>query len=210
MEFNYTFVLIAITSICSIYGWNNPSLQSKWMFNPYAVAHGKQYYRLLSSGFIHSNSAHLIFNMIALFFFGGVVERIYGQVFGNYGILLYLVTYLVGIVFANLRTLFKFKDSSFYNSLGASGGVASVLFASILYRPTVGICIYFAFCMPAFILGAFYLVYSYYSGRRMGDNVNHDAHLFGSIFGIVFTALLRPMVLVEFFQQVAEFDLTSF
>ena len=70
--------------------------------------------------------------------------------------------------------------------------------------------IYFAFCMPAFILGAFYLVYSYYSGKRMGDNVNHDAHLFGSLFGIIFTALLRPMVLVEFFQQIAAFDLTNF
>ena len=64
--------------------------------------------------------------------------------------------------------------------------------------------------MPAFILGVFYLVYSYYSGKRMGDNVNHDAHLFGSLFGIAFTAILRPAVLVEFFQQIVEFDLTSF
>jgi len=210
MEFNYTLVLIFITTISSIYGWNNPSLQSKWMFNPYAVNHGKQYYRLLSSGFIHSNTMHLLFNMIALYFFGGVIERIYNTTFGKFGIAFYLITYLAGIIVANLKTLNKYKDSSFYNSLGASGGVASVLFASILYRPTVGICIYFAFCMPAFILGAFYLVYSYYSGKRMGDNVNHDAHLFGSLFGIIFTTLLRPMVLVEFFQQILEFDLRNF
>ena len=210
MELNYTIILILITTISSIYGWNNSSFQSKWMFNPYAVNHGKQYYRLLSSGFIHSNTVHLLFNMIALYFFGGVVERIYGNVFGHWGISLYLITYLVGIIVANLRTLSKYKDSSYYNSLGASGGVASVLFASILYKPTVGICLYIAFCMPAFILGAIYLIYSYFSGKRMGDNVNHDAHLFGSLFGIVFTALLRPVVLVEFFQQIIEFDLTNF
>jgi membrane associated rhomboid family serine protease len=210
MELDYTLILIIITTVTSIYAWNKPALQSKWMFNPYAVNHGKQYYRLLSSGFIHSNSMHLLFNMIALYFFGGVIERIYENTFGSFGIVLYLITYLVGIIVANMKTYFKYKDSSYYNSLGASGGVAAVLFASILYRPTVGICIYMAFCMPAFVLGVLYLVYSYYSGKRMGDNINHDAHLFGSLFGIAFTALLRPVVLVEFVQQIAEFDLTNF
>ena len=210
MDLNFTLVFIIIITVSSIYGWNNPSFQSKWMFNPYSIYHGKQYYRFLSSGFIHSNLAHLIFNLIALYFFGGVIERIYLKLYGSSGIILFIITFLAGIIVSNLKTYFKFRNSSYYNSLGASGGVASVLFASIIYKPTVGICIYFAFCMPAFILGAIYLIYSYYSGKRMADNVNHDAHLFGSIFGIVFTILLRPIVLVEFIQQIIEFDLTSF
>lgn len=210
MSQNLTLILIIITVAMSYYGWNNPSIQSKWMFNPYSVYHGKQYYRLLSSGFVHSNTMHLVFNMIALYFFGGVIERIYGKVFGPMGILFYLITYLAGIIVSNLRTLFKHKNSSYYNSLGASGGVASVLFASILYKPTVGICLYFVICIPAFILGAIYLIYSFYSGKKMEDNINHDAHLFGSLFGIVFTVLLRPMVLIDFFKQIIEFDLKSF
>lgn len=210
MSQNLTLILIIITVATSYYGWNNPSIQSKWMFNPYSVHHGKQYYRLLSSGFVHSNTMHLVFNMIALYFFGGVVERIYSITFGQIGILFYLITYLVGIIVANLKTLIKHKDSSYYNSLGASGGVASVLFAAILYRPTVGIYLYFLIPIPAFILGAIYLIYSYYSGKKMDDNVNHDAHLFGSLFGIVFTVLLRPMVLIEFIKQVMKFDITSF
>ena len=210
MSQNVTLILIVVTVASSIYGWNNPGIQSKWMFNPYAVYHGKQYYRLISSGFIHSNSMHLIFNMIALYFFGGVIERIYGIIFGQTGIVFYLITYLAGIIVANLKTFFKHKNSSFYNSLGASGGVASVLFASILYKPTVGICLYFVICIPAFILGAIYIIYSYYSGRKMADNVNHDAHLYGAFFGIVFTVLLRPIVLIDFFKQIIEFDLTSF
>lgn len=207
---NVTLVLMVVTAASSIYGWNNPNVQNKWMFNPYAVYHGKQYYRFLSSGFIHSNTMHLIFNMIALYFFGGVIERIYEKTFGGIGTIFYLTTYLVGIIVANLKTYYDHRNSSFYNSLGASGGVASVLFASILYKPTVGICIYFVICIPAFILGAIYLIYSFYFGKRMADNINHDAHLFGAIFGIVFTILLRPAVIIQFIQQILEFDLTSF
>src|SRR5210317_362981 len=121
-----TMTLIAITAITSYYAWKNPEVYSKWMFNPYATHHDKQYYRFLSSGFIHSNSMHLIFNMIALYFFGGSIERIYISIFGQWGIVFYIITYLAGIVVANLKTYFKYKDSSYYNSLGASGGVAAI------------------------------------------------------------------------------------
>lgn len=210
MTLSITIVLIAITVWTSMRGWKNTAIQSKWMFNPYTVYHGKQYYRLLSSGFIHSNSTHLIFNMIALFFFGGVIERVYLLQFGQMGLLYYLITYLAGIAVANLKTYSKYKNSSYYNSLGASGGVASILFASILYKPTSSICLYFAICIPAFIIGVFYLIYSYYSGKRMADNVNHDAHLYGSLFGIAFTILLRPIVVIEFFNNIRHFNLYEF
>ena len=210
MVLDSTLILIIITVITSVYAWNNPELQHKWMFNPYTVHHGKQYYRFLTSGFIHSNTMHLLFNMMALFFFGRVLERIYTDLYGALGVVFYMVTYLAGIVVANLRTYFKYKDSSYYNSLGASGGVASILFASILYRPTSSICLYFAICIPAFILGAVYLIYSYYSTKRSGDNINHDAHLFGSLFGIVFTVILRPAVVIEFFERIKNFNLYEF
>jgi membrane associated rhomboid family serine protease len=210
MQLDLTLILIIITAATSYYGWNKPEIQSKWMFNPYAVYHGKQYYRFLSSGFIHSNTMHLIFNMIVLYFFGGSIERIYIELFGPLGIVFYLITYLAGIVVANLKTFFKHKDSSYYNSLGASGGVASILFASILYQPTAKICLYFLICLPGFMLGAIYLIYSYYAGKKMSDNINHDAHLYGSLFGIVFTFILRPAVLVEFFNQIMEYDIDLF
>jgi membrane associated rhomboid family serine protease len=207
---NVTLILIVVTVVTSIIGWNNPSLQQKWIFNPFTVHNARQYYRFLSSGFIHSNTIHLLFNMIALFFFGGVIERIYTNVFGGLGILLYLVTYLAGIAVSNIKTFIKYKDSSYYNSLGASGGVAAILFASILYRPTSSICIYLAICIPAFILGGLYLIYTYYSGKRTSDNINHDAHLYGSLFGIAFTIMLRPVVVVEFIERVKNFNLYEF
>jgi membrane associated rhomboid family serine protease len=207
---NITLILIVTTVVTSIYGWNKPFIQQKWMFNPFAVHNARQYYRFLSSGFIHSNTVHLLFNMIALFFFGSVIERIYLNTFGGFGIALYLVTYLAGIAVSNIKTYVKYKDSSYYNSLGASGGVASILFASIIYRPTSSICTIFGICIPAFILGVIYLIYTYYSGKRMSDNVNHDAHLYGSLFGIVFTILLRPAVLVEFVDRIKHFNLYEF
>lgn len=210
MELNLTLILIVITLGTSLYAWNNEHIQNKWMFNPFAAYHGKQYFRFLSSGFIHSNGMHLLFNMIALFFFGDVLERIYTNLFGTLGLIFYLITYLLGIVVANLRTFYKYRHQSYYNSLGASGGVASVLFASILYRPTSSICLYFAICMPAFILGLAYLIYSYFSGYRKGDNVNHDAHLYGALFGIAFTIIIRPVVVIEFFERVINFDLYNF
>lgn len=211
MELSFTLILIIITTVSSIYGWNNPSLQSRWMFNPYAAFHGKQYYRFLTSGFVHSNTVHLLFNMIALFFFGAVIEKIYTNLYGFLGVIFYLLTFLAGIVVANLRTFLKYKNSSYYNSLGASGGVASILFASILYRPTSSIYLMFLpIPIPAFILGAVYLIYTYYSSRRTGDNINHDAHLYGSLFGVVFTILIRPVVVVEFFDRIKNFNLYEF
>lgn len=210
MRENATLILIIVTVAASIYSWNNPAIQQRWMFNPFTVHNARQYYRFLSSGFIHSNSLHLIFNMIALYFFGGVIERIYMNTFGAKGVIYYLITYLAGIIVSNIKTYVKYKNSSYYNSLGASGGVASILFASIIYRPTSSICLYFAICIPAFILGAIYLIYTYYSGKKLSDNINHDAHLFGSLFGIVFTILLRPVVIVEFIERIKNFNLYEF
>ena len=210
MAENVTLILVVITVITSIYGWNNPNVQQRWMFNPYVVHNAKQYFRFLSSGFIHSNTVHLLFNMIVLFFFGSVIERIYKDLYGNLGVILYLITYLAGIAVANIKTFIKYKDSSYYNSLGASGGVASILFASILYKPTSSICLYFAICIPAFILGALYLLYTYYSGKKSSDSINHDAHLYGSLFGIVFTIIIRPVVVIDFIERVKNFNLYEF
>lgn len=210
MDQPITFTLIIATVLTSMIAWQNETMRLTWMFRPFAINHAGQYYRFLSSGFIHSDFMHLLFNMIALFFFGGVLERVYENQFGLIGNLFYIITYLAGIVVSNLKTYFKYKDYSHYNSLGASGGVASVLFAAIIYRPTSSICLYFAICLPAFVIGVVYLIYSYYSSRRSNDSINHDAHLFGSLFGIGFTILLRPYVVMEFIDRIIHFNLYEF
>lgn len=202
---SFTLIIIIITVITSFAAWNNPALESKWIFNPYLVLTKKQYYRFLTSGFIHQGYIHLGFNMFALYFFGRVIEQIYGYYLGVNGSWYFLILYLLGIVISDIPTFFKHREHPGYNALGASGGVAAVVFSSILFLPLNDICIYGIFCLPGFILGVLYLIYSYYQGKNMSDNINHDAHLFGALFGLIYSFFIYPDVLRLFFDQIISF-----
>ena len=205
-----TIALIAFTTVISVTAWNRDAMQGRWMFNPYKIHHHRQWYRFISSGFIHANTWHFFFNMFTFYFFGSMMERIYRYYFDETGIVWLLLTYLGGMAAANIKTYFDYRDEPTYNSLGASGGVSAILFAAILYQPTASICLYFAICIPAFILGGLYLIYTYYQGRRGTDNINHDAHLYGSLFGILVTVAIRPVVAGEFIQHIRHFSLEGF
>lgn len=198
-----TIILIAFTVLLSMYAFKNTAAMQTLIMNPYVVTQRKQYYRLLTSGFIHKDHAHLLWNMLSFFFFGGVIEREFQEIFGNRGGVYYILLYTIGIIVSDIPTLFKNKDNPGYNSLGASGGVAAVIFASIILLPMQDICLYFAICMPGFILGTLYLVFSYYQGRKANDGINHDAHLYGALFGLVFCAVLYPASIPEFIAQVS-------
>ncbi len=203
---SYTVIIIIITVLVSMSGWKNPVLQQKLVMNPYAMIRNRQYYRLITSGFVHANWTHLGFNMFTFFFFGRLIEQMYGYILGPNGELYYIALYILGIVISDIPSILKYKDMPHYNSLGASGGVASVVFSSILFLPTNLICLYGILCVPGFIMGTVYLIYSYYEGKRMSGNVNHDAHFIGAIFGIIFSVYIQPSVLMEFFEQVMNYS----
>lgn len=208
MSLSITVIIIIITSLISYRAFNNPGLQLKLIHNPYKVKHQKEYYRLLSSGFIHANLTHLIFNMLTFFFFGPVVEDILMQIYGPItGGILFVVFYLVSIIVSDISSVVKFGDSPGFNSLGASGAVSAILFFSILFDPLRELLLYFIIPIPGFILGALYLVYSYYEGRRMADNINHNAHLYGAIAGIIFAIITYPGVVISFFQQIGNYSI---
>ncbi len=204
MNLSATTWILIVTIAASFYAWNQQNIYQKWMLNPYQIKHSKQYWRFITSGFVHLNYTHLFFNMFALYFFGQHVAYYFGAM-GNQ---LLVVLYLSGIVISDIPTYLKYKDVPNYNSLGASGGVAAVLFSSIMFEPLNPIYIMFIpIGIPGFVLGTLYLIYSYYQGKRMSDNINHDAHLYGAIFGLVFTVLLRPGVIVSFVQQIKDWSL---
>ncbi|WP_080238268.1 rhomboid family intramembrane serine protease [Spirosoma rigui] len=198
-----TLILIVVTAGISLLAWNNPSLMDRWIMNPYQVARRGQYYRLLTSGFLHADWGHLFFNMLSLYFFGGVIEQVFTALFGTLGPLYLVGFYLIAILISDIPTFLKHRNDPGYNSLGASGGVSAIVFAAILFSPLSQICLYFALCVPGFIFGALYLAYSYYESRRGMGSVNHDAHFYGALFGIVFMIVLYPAVLPNFIQQVA-------
>ncbi|MCG8475283.1 MAG: rhomboid family intramembrane serine protease [Cytophagales bacterium] len=200
---NLTVVIIVITVVASFSAWSKPELMNKWILNPYMVWHRGQWQRMLLSGFIHKDQMHLFFNMFTFYFFGGVVEKIFAYYFGSLGVVYFLVLYLAGIVFADLPTLFKHKDNHYYNALGASGGVSALVFAFILFNPLQKICLYFVICLPGIVLGALYMIYSIYSSKYQADSINHDAHLYGAFFGILFCILVKPDVLGHFIMQIS-------
>jgi membrane associated rhomboid family serine protease len=201
---NPTNVIIAITVVLSFMAFSNQDLVRKLIFNPYAINTRKQYYRFITSGFIHNDHMHLIFNMISLYFFGAGVEYIFSQIFGALGPVYFIALYILGIVVSDVPTYFKNQNNPGYNALGASGGVSSVVFAFILFLPLHKINLYFFVPIPGFILGALYIFYSWYSSRKSNDNINHDAHLYGALFGLVFCIVLYPQAVPNFFRQLSE------
>jgi membrane associated rhomboid family serine protease len=144
--------------------------------------------------------------MFTFFFFGPVVENIlvykFGLILGN---LIFVIAYLTAIVISDLPTYFKEKNNYYYNALGASGGVAAMVFASIIISPLTDLCLFGLLCLPGFILGGLFLIYSYIQSKKGSDGINHDAHLFGAIFGILFILLLMPELIGNFVEQIKNF-----
>jgi membrane associated rhomboid family serine protease len=192
---------MGITILVSLAGFYNESVSRGFMMNPYVIHHHRQFYRFLTSGFIHKDFTHLFVNMFSFYFFGRTVEQAFHYFFGTLGNLYFILLYLIAIIVSDIPTYFKEKNNPLYNSLGASGGIAAIIFAAIVFQPLESICIYFI-CMPGFILGTLYLAYSYYQGKKSRDAINHDAHLYGALFGLVVCIIVYPASLVNFFQQI--------
>jgi membrane associated rhomboid family serine protease len=199
-----TVFLILLTVIISFPAFTNPRLQARLMMTPYRIARNHEYYRFLSSGFIHRDHMHLLLNMFSFYFLGSAVEEVFTIISGGIGKVYFVLLYLSAIVVSDLPTYFRQKNNPQYNSLGASGGVAAVIFAFIILQPMQYICVYFALCMPGFILGSVYIAYSYFQGRRSRDNINHDAHLYGSLYGLVFCMAIYPASIPRFYHQVSD------
>lgn len=215
-QLSITTLLIIIIAGISWWAFEKMDIRQKLIMHPYTVLRHKQYYRLLSSGFIHGDFMHLAFNCYALYLFGAEhtnslgeksgVEFHFINIFGNTkGIIYYILLFLLGIIFSDIPTLFKHKNNSGYFSLGASGGVSSVMFACIMFNPLMGLHFFFIpIEIPAFILGIGYLIYSHYGDKQQQDNIGHSAHLYGALFGIVFTVVMYPPVIINFYTQIIE------
>lgn len=201
-----TYIIIGLTVLISFYAWQQPAVMSNLIMNPFAVNRYNQWYRLVTSGFIHQDHLHLIFNMFSLYFFGIAVENVFLYIFGDFGKIYFIVLYLLAIIASDLPTYFKHKGNARYNSLGASGGVSAIIFAFIIFQPLQDICIYFALCMPGFILGTLYIIFSWYQGRKSNDNINHDAHLYGALFGLIFCVVIFPQSIPNFIEQIKQWD----
>ena len=196
-----TIIIVAITALVSIAAFNRPDLMEKLQFNASKVIHQKQYYRLVSHGFVHANWEHLIVNMIVLYSFGSAIEMYFEYGFGRMSNAYYLILYFGGMIISNLYALYKHRNNYYYNAVGASGAVSAVLFAAIFFEPWNKIYFFGLVPIPGIVFAVLYLGYSYYMSRKQNDNVAHDAHFLGALFGFVYPILLNSQLFERFLDK---------
>lgn len=193
-----TLMLIIVISLVSVMSFSQRDTMNQLQFNAYKIIHRHQYYRILTHAFVHAGWEHLVVNMIVLYSFGAIVEQYFQINFGSIGTYYYLILFFGSIIFSTLLSLYKQKDNPYYNAVGASGAVSAVLFTAIFFQPWAPIYFFGVLPIPGIIFGGLYLYYSYYMSTKKSDNIGHDAHFLGAIFGFIFPILLRPELFMDF------------
>lgn len=186
--------IFAITLAISLLAFNSDELYERFILHPYSVAQGKRVYTLITSGLIHKDLQHLFFNMLSYYFFAFGLERYMGH-------WQFALLYIATLVLSDLPTVVKHKNDYWYHSLGASGAISGVVFSAIMFNPWGGMGLIFipGLYIPAVIFGILYLFYCSYASKRGLGNINHDAHFYGAVCGIIITISLYPVVVPSFF-----------
>jgi membrane associated rhomboid family serine protease len=188
-------IIFAITLATSLWAFSNENIYANFILNPYGVSRGQRVYTVITSGLIHKDWNHLFFNMLSYYFFAFQLEMLLGH-------WQFALLYIVSLILSDLPSIQKHKEDIWYNSLGASGAISAVIFSFIMFSPTsqMGL-IFIPIPIPAWIFGILYLVYCHFASKHARDNVNHDAHLFGALSGIIITFALHHNVINEFIQK---------
>jgi len=188
--------IFAITIATSLWAFYNDTLFSNLILHPYSVSRGQRVYTVITSGLIHNDWMHLFFNMLSYYFFAFQLEAVLGH-------WQFALLYTLSLILSDLPTVYKHRNDDWYHSLGASGAVSAVIFSAILYNPLAKMMIMpIPFGIPAVLFGVLYLIYCNYASKNARDNVNHDAHLFGALSGLLITIALNPHIVNSFILQV--------
>lgn len=195
MSLSLTLLIIIITSLVSLSAFGSRKIMDDLIYYPALINNRNQIYRFFTYGFVHADLMHLIFNMYAFYLFGQFTENAFLTIFGHLpGKVLYLALYFLALVASVIPDYNKYKNNYQYRSLGASGAVSAIVFAFILLNPLQGIgLIFIPFYIPGFLFGILYLVASFYLGKKGGGNINHNAHLWGAVFGILFLVITSKL-----------------
>ncbi len=198
-----TLLIIALTGLISYNAFTNRNFLAQTIFHPYSIRENREWYRFLSSGFIHSGWMHLIVNMYVLYMFGELVEHWYLAKLGSVVHLLYLFMYLSAIIVSGWISYIRHAGDPSYRSLGASGAVSAVVFSAILIVPGMSLSLLFIpIWLPAWLFGLLYIAYSIIMSKSGKGNINHDAHLLGAVYGFALTALIDPHLFVNFLDKI--------
>lgn len=206
-----TLIIVIMTCLVSYQATQNPSMFAKLMFRPTSVKNDGEWYRFLTHGFVHSNQSwlHLIINMYVLYEFGEIVELWFGEIFGlTQGKLVYILFYLSAIVIASIPSYFRHQDNYAYSAVGASGATSAIVMAFVIYEPWSILLLFFIIPIPAIIAAVLFLFYSSYMDKKGTDNIGHNAHFWGAVYGITFLlialAAIHPDKLQEFLYKLQD------
>ena len=198
---NIVAIIGIVTIIVSVMGFRKEDLFFKFQLNPFRLVHYNEYHRIITHALLHADWSHLIINMIVLISFGDGLLNHFQLYFGNLASLLFLMLYIFSVIVSSLYSIIKYKDNSSYNAIGASGAVSAIVFANIFFEPWHQIGLFAVIPVPGVVFALFYLGYSYYMAKKSYDNIGHDAHLFGAIFGLIFPVLIKPELFLVFIQN---------
>lgn len=189
-----TIIIIILNLIISYQAFQNANFFERWSHRPYMVARHNQYDRWLSSGFVHGDWLHFGINMFVLWQFGEQVEATFISLSGpTMGRIIYTLIYLIILVASSMPSYYKHKEDPGYASVGASGGVSGILFAYVLFYPLNLLYLYGIIPIYGIVAAIAYIIYSSWASRRQGaSRINHDAHLYGAISGLLLTILFYP------------------
>lgn len=197
-----TNIVVGITCLVSFVLMQNQGGKELAIFHPVTVRERQQWYRFLSSGFVHADFMHLAINMLVLWSFGNAIERVYFPHFiGDFSAEIYMALYFGGIMVSSIPSYIRHNRNPNYAALGASGGVSAVVFAAILFEPWQNLYLYGVIAIPQILAGAGYLYYSWYKDKKATDNIGHMAHFTGAIWGFVFTGLMNVELFTRFLQK---------
>ncbi len=184
------FILIIANVIFSYKGFASDIFFDRYKFEVEKILIYKDYKRLITSGFLHVNWLHLSFNMFSLYAFSGLVE-------GTLGTIKFVIIYFVSLIGGNLLSLFVHRNDSAYSSVGASGAICGIMFASIALFPGIGISFFGLFSLPSWLYGTLFIAFSIYAVRSRKDNIGHEAHLGGALIGMLIALLMQPSAFLE-------------
>lgn len=198
-----TYVLIGITILATFRAFSDSTLRERLLHIPFEVKHAKEYYRLLTHGFIHANQMHIFFNMYVFYMFGPQIEYNLVEAHGSsIGRLLFLGFYLGAILFATIPSMRKHSDNPSYRSLGASGAVSAVVMMFMFLRPDAQLLLFFIIPMPSYVAAIVFFAFEIFMNKRGNSFIAHDAHLWGAVFGIIFLLVYDFTQFLYFFQYV--------
>lgn len=198
--------IIAITVLISVQGFRDNVLLNRLSYNPHKINYHNEYYRVFSHGLVHADWMHLMINMLVFYMFADSLEfQFNANVRFLNGTFLMTLLYVTALPVSSAISYGKQKNNPYYTALGASGAVSAIVFATIFYDPWRMLYFFGIIPIPGIIFGAGYLYYSWYMSKRNIDNIGHDAHFLGAVYGFIFPLLIRPASIIDFLSNLNPF-----